>query len=81
MPLLLRYGELSGGEESARRAGRPGKGAAAAVADRRFRLGRNALRAEPAPCTDCQKRLFPLLHRLWPKKCFDLAGEYDIIYR
>ncbi len=53
MPLLLRYGELSGGEESARRAGRPGKGAAAAVADRRFRLGRNALRAEPAPCTDC----------------------------
>ena len=32
---------------------------AAAVEDRRFRLGRNALRAEPAPCTDCQKRVFP----------------------
>ena len=48
--------------ETARRAGRPpppGRGAAAAVEDRRFRLGRNALRAEPAPCTDCQKRLFP----------------------
>lgn len=48
--------------ETARRAGRPpppGRGAAAAVEDRRFRRGRNALRAEPVPCTDCQKRLFP----------------------
>ena len=32
---------------------------AAAVEDRRFRRGRNALRAEPAPCTDYQKRVFP----------------------
>ncbi len=62
MPLLLRYGGTFRWGETARRAGRPpppGRGAAAAVEDRRFRLGRNALRAEPAPCTDCQKRLFP----------------------
>ena len=60
-PFAVR-GELSGGGETARRAGRPpprGRGAAAAVEDRRFRPSRNALRAEPVPCTDCQKRLFP----------------------
>ena len=63
MPLLLRYGgNFPAGERRPAGPAAPparGRGAAAAVEDRRFRLGRNALRAEPAPCTDCQKRLFP----------------------
>ena len=58
-----RRGRVGGGCRKSRPGGpaapSPGEGAAATVEDRRFRLGRNALRAEPAPCTDCQKRVFP----------------------
>ena len=62
MPLLLRYGgnfPVGRDGPQGRPPPSPGEGAAATVEDRRFRLGRNALRAEPVPCTDCQKRLFP----------------------
>ena len=84
MPLLLRYGgNFPVGRDGPQGRPPPSPGEGGGRGGRRPPVSAGPKR--PAGRTGAlhglSKAAFPLLHRHWPKKCFDLAGEYDIIYR